>query len=285
MIRPARPGEAPAIDAFLARHAESSMFLRSNLAAHGLSGSEHRNATRFWVAPAEGEIRAVFGRTSAGFLVLQAPDAPDAWHRAFVAALGDNTIAALTGEARQTEATLAALGLPDTAWRLNHSEPLYRLALDTLPASSASIRPPVEADIPLLAHWFLDYTASTGISSRDEAAQVTALKRAVESVPLGQVRLLIEDGAPVAMSAVNARLPAMVQIGGVYVPPELRSRGRGGAVVAAQLLEERARGVRDAVLFANNDAAARAYERIGFARVGSYRVAVLERQVTPGVAA
>ena len=92
-------------------------------------------------------------------------------------------------------------------------------------------------------------------------------------------------GVPVAMSAVNARLPDMVQIGGVYVPPELRSRGRGGAVVAAQLLEERARGVREAVLFANNDAAARAYERIGFARVGSYRVAILERQVTPGVAA
>ena len=78
-------------------------------------------------------------------------------------------------------------------------------------------------------------------------------------MPLGDVRLLLEDGVPVAMSAVNARLPDMVQIGGVYVPPELRSRGRGGAVVAAQLLEERARGVREAVLFANNDAAARAF--------------------------
>lgn len=81
-------------------------------------------------------------------------------------------------------------------------------------------------------------------------------------------------GAPLAMSALNASLPDRVQIGGVYTPPARRGRGHGGDVVAGQLLELRAEGVRGAVLFTDNEnlAAVRAYRRIGFALVGDYGI-------------
>jgi len=82
--------------------------------------------------------------------------------------------------------------------------------------------------------------------------------------------LLSADGQPVSYSNFNARLSEIVQIGGVWTPPELRGRGYGGAVVAGSLLQARAEGVTRAVLFAERTEAKRAYRRIGFRAVGEY---------------
>ena len=46
--------------------------------------------------------------------------------------------------------------------------------------------------------------------------------------------------------------------------------------------EARDAGARVAILFSNNDAASRAYESIGFERVGAYRVGVLKSALTVG---
>ncbi len=81
---------------------------------------------------------------------------------------------------------------------------------------------------------------------------------------------VLEDGGLVSYSAFNARLPDIVQIGGVWTPPELRGRGYGRAVVAGSLLDVRALGVRRAVLFAEREDAKRAYAGIGFRVVGEY---------------
>jgi predicted GNAT family acetyltransferase len=82
--------------------------------------------------------------------------------------------------------------------------------------------------------------------------------------------VLVEDGRPVAYSIFNAELEDMVQIGGVWTPPELRGRGYGGGVVAGSLVHARSRGVTRAVLFAERADAKRAYRRIGFRSVGEY---------------
>lgn len=88
--------------------------------------------------------------------------------------------------------------------------------------------------------------------------------------------ILLESGRPVAYSAFNARLPDVVQIGGVWTPPELRGRGYARAVVAGSLLEARREGVYRAVLFTGveNVAARRAYEAIGFRVVGDYGLVI-----------
>ncbi len=77
-------------------------------------------------------------------------------------------------------------------------------------------------------------------------------------------------GEPLAMTSFNAILPDMVQIGNVYVPPELRRRGYARVVVARHLARVRAEGVRRAILFASGPAASRAYESIGFREEGSF---------------
>lgn len=80
MIRPARParsGDEPAIEAFLAGHPDSLMFLRANLAWHGLGPGSHAHATTYHLAPSSGPVRAAFGVARNGFMMVQAPG-PDA---------------------------------------------------------------------------------------------------------------------------------------------------------------------------------------------------------------
>ena len=61
----------------------------------------------------------------------------------------------------------------------------------------------------------------------------------------------------------------------IYTPPALRGRGFAKAVVAASLLVARDRGSSRAVLFTNNPSAARAYEALGFRRIGDYSLVLL----------
>ena len=44
--------------------------------------------------------------------------------------------------------------------------------------------------------------------------------------------------------------------------------------------EERAHGVETAILFASGPAACRAYEAIGFRRIGAYTLAILKNPIT-----
>ncbi|MGB0904205.1 MAG: GNAT family N-acetyltransferase, partial [Mangrovicoccus sp.] len=83
-------------------------------------------------------------------------------------------------------------------------------------------------------------------------------------------RVLFKDGQPVALTGFNASLPDVVQIGAVYVPPELRCNGYARAAVALQLLEARRKGVSRSILFAANEPAERAYRALGYRQIGDY---------------
>ena len=89
--------------------------------------------------------------------------------------------------------------------------------------------------------------------------------------------VLVQDETPVAYSVFNATLPDIVQIGGVWTPPESRGRGYARSVVAGSLLAAHQQEVRRAVLFANpaNAAARAAYLSIGFEIVGDYGLVLL----------
>ncbi|HAI29666.1 MAG TPA: N-acetyltransferase, partial [Thalassospira sp.] len=61
----------------------------------------------------------------------------------------------------------------------------------------------------------------------------------------------------------------------VWTPPEERSNGYARILVAKTLLAVRARGVKRAILSTDSEAAAKAYEALGFKKVGRYRLALL----------
>lgn len=255
------------------------MFLRGNLAAHGLGNSSHRHGTTYWVWGAP-DIKGVIGCSNGGYLMCQAPDAPSGFWSAAADVLHGRSVNGITGAPTQVDAWIAALGLTKDAFSLRETEPLYCLSLDSLIASDASdlhLREPIQNDLPLLADWFEGYATDTGIAPMGGASGAASAQMfAVHSA----ARVLVRGGIPVAMTSLNAELDDIVQVGGVYVPPALRGQGLGGAVVATQLTELRSKGVKTAILFAASAAAARTYERIGFAHIGSYEICLLKSALT-----
>jgi GNAT superfamily N-acetyltransferase len=92
----------------------------------------------------------------------------------------------------------------------------------------------------------------------------------------GDVRVAVRrDGVLVSLSAFNASLPDIVQLGGIYTPPELRGRGYAKVAVAASLLAAREKGASRAILFTSNPSAVRTYEALGFCRIGDYGLVFL----------
>lgn len=283
----AAPEDAERIEAFLAGHAETSMFLRSNLAAHGIGETVHPHGSTYWLHEGPDGIEAVFGASNGGYLMVQAPDASAEVWRAWVQALDGRLMRGLTGDDVQVRRALAALELRVDLFAMNHAEPLYRLDLDRLDldrleGAGTEIRPAGEADREILAEWFTTYLMETGLTTDPEHARQEAEARALTASRDGKERLLLEEGQPVATASLNAQVDGIVQVGGVFVPVAARNRGLGRKVTAARLAEAREDGARMAILFSNNDAASRAYEAIGFERIGAYRVAVLKTPIFVG---
>lgn len=281
-IRPARSGDEPRIEAFLARYPETSMFLRGNLAAYGLRERTHPHGTAYALVEQAGEVTAVFGRTNHGFLMCQAPFADAALWHSFAAFWRGQTMIGMTGEEAQAVLALRVLDVPQPAFTLNQAEPLYTLDLHNLSAPQADVRGATAQDVALLTDWFTRYELQTGMAGDPGQAARNGQSRARAAPDRPWLRLMLEGGTPVAMADVNAAVADMVQIGGVFVPDALRGAGRAGRVVAALLQQTRAGGAKRAILFANNPAAARAYERIGFQRIGEYRVAILSQPTVIG---
>lgn len=277
-LREAGQADAGALDAFLAQHAETSMFLRGNLVAHGLGNRSHRHGTTYWLHEDQG-IVGVVGCSNGGYLMCQAPDAQVVFWKAAARALRGREIAGLTGVPEQVNAWISALGLAEDAFSVRDTDPLYHLPLHCLKAPDMPgllLRTPGPKDAPMLAEWFDGFSRDTGMMpsggmSGAMAAEVFTANNAA--------RILERDGTPVAMTSLNAAVGTTVQVGGVYVAPAYRGQGFGGLIVATQLLEQRQKGVETAILFAANAIAARGYERIGFRRIGSYALAMLKAPV------
>lgn len=284
MIRRADPADAPAIAAFLHRHLESSMFLLGNLDAHGIGETLHPNGTRFLLREGQGGITGVFGWTNGGYLMTQVPAMTPPEASRFAAALGGYTLRGLTGAADQVGCLLASLPIQPDAWAVDRDEPLMARSLYNLPIAGVTLRMPQPSDRALLERWFAAYITETGIAA-GRGVRLKAVARAQSAIGNDAIRLMIRGDEPVAMGGINARAGEAVQIGGVFVPPEQRGLGYAGELVLAHLKELRAQGVRRASLFAASPAAERAYARIGFARIGAYRVALLGRPVILGMAA
>ncbi len=272
----ARMADAATIDAFLSGHGPTSMFLRSNLARFGTDDTDNPHGTAFYLSEQDGALTGVFASTNSGYLMAQAPVAsPEDW-AAFANVLHGKTVQGMTGVPDQVQACLRACGLGDGPWQLLADEPLYHIRLSDLPELPAIVRTPTAADVPMLEEWFTAYETDTGFAPASDGPTESGRTRAAAAVNAEHIVLLEEDGAPVAMAAVNARAADVVQIGGVFTPDDLRGQGFARRAVAGLLCRCAERdGATQSVLFANNDAAAHAYEALGYRLIGQYRVALL----------
>jgi ribosomal protein S18 acetylase RimI-like enzyme len=279
-IRPLAADDAGALEQFLAHHADGSMFLRSNARHAGLVDRGAPLQGSYVAAFARARITGVAAHYWNGMVVLQAPERAADLARAAVAHSGRD-LRGFAGPWEQVNAARAALGAADRAAAKASRETLFALTLGDLviPEPLAAGRwtcrhgRPNEED--LLTEWRAAYArealgAAEGPALRHEARAETVLLRRERS------DFVLEDhGLPVAFAAYNARLPDIVQIGGVWTPPALRGRGYGRGITAGALLAARDTGTARAVLFTDNPAAARAYEALGFRRAGEYGLVLL----------
>lgn len=287
-VRRLGPGDEAAVRAFLAPHADSSLFLLGNLRAAGLAdtGSAYSGT---WVAAFDGgEIDAVAAHCWNGVLLLQAPRTLPVVARAAVAASG-RPLAGLSGPRSQVEEARRALDLGSARASLDHEAELFSLDLAELEVPSALARGEVTCGLPapherpLLVDWRVAYAVETLGAVPGEALRAACAEEVSRLTAEGNAFVLRAAGEAVAFSGFNARLPEVAQVGGVWTPPRLRGRGYARSVVAGSLLAARREGVGRAVLFTEreNHPARRAYLSLGFRVVGDYGMVLLETPVPP----
>jgi predicted GNAT family acetyltransferase len=176
----------------------------------------------------------------------------------------------------QVTAATAALGMADTPPMHCGNDDLYALDLSELsiPTSlqSGEVRCRLSSpeDLELLTAWRIAYCIEVLGDAHDSTLEREAEDLILKLHDQRNLWLLEQDGRRVAKTAFNARIPDCVQVGGVWTPPEERGRGFARAVVAGSLRDAREAGARRAILFTDNPAARKAYESIGFRKIGRY---------------
>lgn len=268
-------GDAGALQAFLEAHRDSSMFLRSNAHRAGLVyGGEPFQM--LYVGAFDGpSLVGVVAHGWNGMICVQAPDHLEELARYCVAESG-RTVKGFSGPGEQVRRARAAVSMNDVPTTLDEVEGLFALDLGDLAVpvavSSGAIecRAPRSDEIAVLHEWRVGYDIETLGAPDSEETRARATTTLDRQVADNAATVAVVDGRIVSLSALNAVLPDIVQVGGVYTPPPLRSRGYAKASVAGSLLDARRAGAERAVLFASRPDAQRCYAALGFQRIGDY---------------
>ncbi len=280
-IRTLTTGDEAAFEAFLLWHRDSSMFLRSNARKAGLAYRGQFLGATYVAGFVDGEMVGVIGHAWRGNLLLQAPSGIDELALACVRE-SKRAVKGLLGPLDQVRRAREVLELSTAPASLDTEEALYALELDALvvPESLSGgalvCRRARAEDQDVVAAWRHAYNVEAVNGEDSERARQEAAEAVAGGIAAGHWWLVLDRRQPVAIAAWNASLPDIVQIGGVYTPPELRNKGYARAAVAGCLLDARAEGVTRATLFTANPSAAHAYEAVGFRCVGAYGIVLFK---------
>jgi GNAT superfamily N-acetyltransferase len=278
--------DIPIVEAFLRKHADSSMILLGNLATDGIEDDGKRfSGTWAGAFDGQGELRGVAAHFRVFNNVFPQAENEAALEAAVACAVATSgqPVRGLIGLRTLVRRAQAQLGMNDAPWRYEAQEGLFALDLARLRLPELLSDPDVELralraeDRDTFVRWSLDYERGTLGDTDGPELRARCEQSFANTLQRGERCLLTHTGLPRAKTDFNARLPDMVQIGGVYTPPEARSRGYARAAVAASLRDARERGVKRAILFTRDDnrAAVNAYTAIGFERIDDFALLLL----------
>ena len=260
------------------------MFLLGNMRSAGLEdGGEHLQGT--YVAAFDGDaIVGVVAHYWNDNLILQAPVQLEALCQAAKEASGRRVLG-LLGPAAQVQAAKETQQLAPGEIQMDETENLYNLRLadlivpEHLRSGRFTGRRIEQRDVGQVTEWLVAFSQEA-LREADSPELRELVRTGVERKQVQGMTWILEDrGEPVSTSGFNTATAEVVQIGGVYTPPELRSRGYGRAVVAASLLDARAEGVESSILFTGveNIPAQKSYEALGYRHIGDYRLVRLRK--------
>lgn len=267
------------VQAYLAQHSEFAMFPLANLATYGLDGS-HERAPRMWIS--DGPIQDVLTVTQGGMVM---PFLPSGRMKAAANVLRDvDGVIGIIGPTSHVRALQKEVGLTDAPTTLDEDEPHFLLELNKLivPKGRGELIPLSDAPEQMIRDWMADYQLNTLHTPAHQVADF--VERDYQArVEQGSHMVLVDGEICLAKTGFNASLSDIVQIGGVYTPPDLRGQGHARRAVALHLELARQRGVSRSTLFSASEAAARAYRAIGFEKIGEWTLLLFDgRQVTNG---
>jgi uncharacterized protein len=274
------PSDQSALETFLKAHRDTSMFLRSNLSRSGISYRPEPFHADYTGGYSDLKLIGVVAHCWNGMLLLQAPEGAGELARACVRHSG-RRVAGFSGPADQVRVARAALDLLDAPAAMDDDESLWGLDLvdlvipEILQSGAVTARPPRPEDRDVLCDWRFAYDIESLNSPDSLETRQHSTRVLDQQIADGNAWVAVEGERPVSLSAFNACLPDIVQLGGIYTPPELRGRGYAKAAVAASLLAAKERGVTRAVLFTSNPSAVRSYEAVGFRHLGDYGLVLL----------
>ena len=265
------------LETLLVLHRDTSMFMRSNAHKAGLSYAGQYLQATYVGGFRAGTLVGVAALCWNGMLLVQAPEQLEPIVQEALA-LGRRPIRGLAGPAAQVREARRVLGLDAAPASLAEDEDLFVLDLARWSppprlarAADVTCRAPLPSERDLLHAWRYAFEVeSLNHAPHDAAARAQADAWIDAGIADGVAWVAIREGQPVSFVAFNAHLPDIVQLGGVYTPPELRGRGYARAAVAHSVQLAQQRGATRAVLFTKNPIAARSYEAVGFQRAGDF---------------
>jgi RimJ/RimL family protein N-acetyltransferase len=253
--------------------------LFSNVERAGLADSGRPlQATYVAAHDATGAITAVAGHAWNGNVMLQGDGGLERAAQRAVE-LSGRAVRGLIGPWPLVLRARAALGLDGTRASHDGQELLFALSLDALKVPNLLrqpdivVRTPSEAETSQVVRgWRVDYMAETLGSKRSPELETAALEHMQGTRKDGLLWVLARGDELVAMTTFNASARGIVQVGGVYTPPSLRSRGYARAAVAGSLQRAKENGAARSILFTaeHNQAARRCYTSLGYEAIGDF---------------
>lgn len=281
-IEPVGSNNLSEVERFLTDHAETCMFLASNLANHGPTLGEHPSSGDFKCVRKGAELVGVFCLARRGNLLVElagrsegVPAVLENCRRGPVrvrGVLGEWAIAsAIWDELVGSRAVVETYASRELLLNLELSEVHYR------PETNA--RQLKAEDYEQWAQLNGDYFREEGlpINLSDDQRR----RQFVDAASAGHWWGLWEGPRLLSIAALNARHGALGQVGGVFTPKYLRRRGHSRAVMRALLEACRSSlGVSKLILFtgAGNVAALGLYRALGFREIGEFALLFGEPQ-------
>ncbi|MEW6229690.1 MAG: GNAT family N-acetyltransferase, partial [Bacillota bacterium] len=275
MIRDLDAAGLPAARAFLEAHAESSLFLLSNLAQFGPSLGDHLSSGNFKVIEEGGTIVGAFCLTKRGNLLAQTGN------RTYLA---PDILKSCLREPHPIQAVVAEWTIADALWRLLTANPsfrsvhakkevLYRLDLETaaLPPADPRVRRLTPSDFDAWHPLIESFMSEAGLPLQGTPDQRRAAFLTQASA--GHWWGAFDGPALVSTASLNAVYSFIGQVGGVFTPPSLRRRGLSRLTMSTLLRDASTfHRLRLLTLFTGDDnvAARTMYESLGFRDIGRF---------------
>lgn len=285
-IRTLTEDDGPALRAFLERHAALALPLLLRLERGGIVCTGHAGQAHYLAVVEREQVRAVLALGTDGLVMLMCPDATDlsllaqSWTDWF-----EGAAQGLMGPREQIEGLIALLGGDTLPFRFNNTESVSELHLDRLP--EPMILPHCDgrwarsADLETLVSWRLTWLAEVMHMPLSESLANHVAQELQTAIAHRRVAVLEDDGMLVAMGQCMMSATTISQLGGFFVPENLRGKAYGLTMIDRLCRLERQRGITRSLVLSNRRSAAlnQSIEQLGFRHEGYMGVVLFDPPV------